>query len=68
MVPCDDGKHLINLDRNLSHFGWVFRKVPGGWPYSVRLATDNEMIYAQLRLLQTQGEAERQKQAAGGAQ
>jgi hypothetical protein len=68
MVPCDDGKHLINLDRNLSHFGWVFRKEPGGWPYSVRLATDHEMIYAQLRLSQTQGVAERQKQAAGGAQ
>ncbi len=34
MVACDDGLHLIQLDENSSHFGWVFRKIQGGLPYS----------------------------------
>lgn len=49
MIPCDDGLHLIQLDENISHYGWVFRKVEGGWPYSVRKATPHEMAHAKAR-------------------
>lgn len=49
MIPCDDGLHLIQLDENISHYGWVFRKVEGGWPYSVRKATEHEMAHAKAR-------------------
>ncbi|MNJ45564.1 hypothetical protein D3C77_406640 [compost metagenome] len=49
MIPCDDGLHLIQLDENMSHYGWVFRKVEGGWPYSVRKATEHEMAHAKAR-------------------
>ncbi|MCE0912613.1 MULTISPECIES: hypothetical protein [Pseudomonas] len=48
-IACDDGLHLIQMDKNLSHYGWVFRKVDGGLPYSVREATPHEMAYAQAR-------------------
>ena len=48
-IPCDDGLHLIQLDENMSHYGWVFRKVEGGWPYSVRKATPQEMTHAKAR-------------------
>ncbi|WP_028941588.1 hypothetical protein [Pseudomonas vranovensis] len=49
MISCDDGLHLIQLDENLSHYGWVFRKVESGWPYSVRKATEHEMAHAKAR-------------------
>lgn len=49
MIPCDDGLHLIQLDENISHYGWVFRKVEGGWPYSVRKATPHEVAHAKAR-------------------
>ncbi|HEY0288532.1 MAG TPA: hypothetical protein VGC62_16235 [Pseudomonas sp.] len=70
MVPCDDGLHLINLDRNLSHYGWVFRKTPGGMPYSTRPATDHEIIFAKQRLLIYQRNAERRATVGseGGAE
>ena len=48
-IACDDGLHLIQMDKNLSHYGWVFRKVDGGLPYSVREATSHEMAHAQAR-------------------
>jgi hypothetical protein len=48
-IACDDGLHLIQMDKNLSHYGWVFRKVNGGLPYSVREATPHEMAHAQAR-------------------
>lgn len=48
-IACDDGLHLIQMDKNLSHYGWVFRKVDGGLPYSVREATSHEMARAQAR-------------------
>ncbi|MDM9607525.1 hypothetical protein [Pseudomonas guariconensis] len=48
-IACDDGLHLIQMDKNLSHYGWVFRKVDGGLPYSVREATSYEMAHAQAR-------------------
>ncbi|WP_238066216.1 hypothetical protein [Pseudomonas shirazica] len=48
-IACDDGLHLIQMDKNLSHYGWVFRKVDGGLPYSVREATPHEMAHAQAR-------------------
>ena len=48
-IACDDGLHLIQMDKNLSHYGWVFRKVDGGLPYSVREATAHEMAHAQAR-------------------
>ncbi|UBM23352.1 hypothetical protein K8374_13160 [Pseudomonas sp. p1(2021b)] len=48
-IACDDGLHLIQMDENLSHYGWVFRKVDGGLPYSVREATPHEMTHAQAR-------------------
>ncbi len=48
-IACDDGQHLIQMDKNLSHYGWVFRKVDGGLPYSVREATPHEMAHAQAR-------------------
>lgn len=49
MIECDDGQHLIQLDENISHYGWVFRKVEGGWLYSVRKATEHEMAHAKAR-------------------
>ncbi|MBH3456691.1 hypothetical protein I5Q41_18590 [Pseudomonas monteilii] len=48
-IACDDGLHLIQMDKNLSHYGWVFRKVDGSLPYSVREATSHEMAHAQAR-------------------
>ncbi|MEB3843940.1 hypothetical protein [Pseudomonas guariconensis] len=48
-IACDDGLHLIQMDKTLSHYGWVFRKVDGGLPYSVREATPHEMAHAQAR-------------------
>lgn len=48
-IACDDGLHLIQMDKNLSHYGWVFRKVDGSLPYSVREATPHEMAHAQAR-------------------
>ncbi len=48
-IACDDGLHLIQMDKNLSHYGWVFRKVDGGLAYSVREATPHEMAHAQAR-------------------
>ncbi|WP_414157441.1 hypothetical protein [Pseudomonas sp. BNK-15] len=48
-IACDDGLHLIQMDKNLSHYGWVFRKIDGGLPYSVREATPHEMAHAQAR-------------------
>ncbi|MGF6392134.1 hypothetical protein [Pseudomonas plecoglossicida] len=48
-IACDDGLHLIQMDKNLSHYGWVFRKVDGGLPYSVRESTSHEMAHAQAR-------------------
>jgi len=48
-IACDDGLHLIQMDKNLSHYGWVFRKVDGGLPYSVREATPHEMAHALAR-------------------
>ncbi|SMC70143.1 hypothetical protein [Pseudomonas sp. URIL14HWK12:I5] len=48
-IACDDGLHLIQMDKNLSHYGWVFRKITGGLPYSVREATSHEMAHAQAR-------------------
>ncbi|MBC3485719.1 hypothetical protein HU750_08545 [Pseudomonas sp. SWRI50] len=48
-IACDDGLHLIQMDKNFSHYGWVFRKVDGGLPYSVREATSHEMAHAQAR-------------------
>ncbi|MCE0967841.1 hypothetical protein [Pseudomonas sp. NMI4491_12] len=48
-IACDDGLHLIQMDKNLSHYGWVFRKVDGGLPYSIREATPHEMAHAQAR-------------------
>ena len=48
-VACDDGLHLIQMDKNLSHYAWVFRKVDGGLPYSVREATPHEMAHAEAR-------------------
>lgn len=48
-IACDDGLHLIQVDKNLSHYGWVFRKINGGLPYSVREATAHEMAHAQAR-------------------
>lgn len=48
-IACDDGLHLIQIDKNLSHYGWVFRKIDGGLPYSVREATPHEMAHAQAR-------------------
>lgn len=48
-IACDDGLHLIQMDKNLSHYGWVFRKVDGGLPYSVREATPHEMAHAEAR-------------------
>ncbi|MGE8466504.1 MAG: hypothetical protein ACN6QE_10300 [Pseudomonas putida] len=48
-IACDDGLHLIQMNKNLRHYGWVFRKVDGGLPYSVREATPHEMAHAQAR-------------------
>ena len=48
-ISCDDGIHLILMDENNDHFGWVFRQVKGGWPYSVRKATEHEMAHARAR-------------------
>ncbi|WP_336848654.1 hypothetical protein [Pseudomonas juntendi] len=48
-IACDDGLHLIQMDKNLSHYGRVFRKVDGGLPYSIREATSHEMAHAQAR-------------------
>ena len=48
-IACDDGLHLIQMDKNLSHYAWVFRKVDGGLPYSVREATPHEMAHAEAR-------------------
>ncbi|GGU53626.1 hypothetical protein GCM10009504_08000 [Pseudomonas laurentiana] len=48
-VSCDDGIHLIQINENYSHYGWVFRKIEGGWPYSVRKATEHEMAHAKAR-------------------
>lgn len=48
-IACDDGLHLIQMDKNLSHYGWVFRNIDGGLPYSVREATPHEMAHAQAR-------------------
>ncbi|WJM94662.1 hypothetical protein QEP73_13750 [Pseudomonas defluvii] len=48
-VSCDDGIHLIQMNENYSHYGWVFRKIEGGWPYSVRKATEHEMAHAKAR-------------------
>ncbi|MBC3484655.1 hypothetical protein HU750_03140 [Pseudomonas sp. SWRI50] len=48
-IACDDGLHLIQMDKKLSHYGWVFRKINGGLPYSVREATPHEMAHAQAR-------------------
>lgn len=48
-IACDDGLHLIQMDKNLTHYGWVFRKVDGCLPYSVREATPHEMAHAQAR-------------------
>ncbi|MEX0292487.1 hypothetical protein AAH995_03970 [Pseudomonas putida] len=48
-IACDDGLHLIQMDKNLSHYGWVFRKVDGSLPYSVREATPHEMAHAHAR-------------------
>lgn len=48
-ITCDDGLHLIQMDRSLSYYGWVFRKIDGGLPYSVRQATPHEMAHAQAR-------------------
>ncbi|HDS1693970.1 TPA: hypothetical protein QEM72_004557 [Pseudomonas putida] len=48
-IACDDGLHLIQMDKNLSHYGWVFKKVDGSLPYSVREATPHEMAHAQAR-------------------
>ncbi|MFJ9993370.1 hypothetical protein ACIQSO_21870 [Pseudomonas putida] len=48
-IACDDGLHLIQMDKNLSHYGWVFRKINGGLPYSVREATAHEMAHALAR-------------------
>lgn len=50
-VECDDGVHQIQMSEQLSHFGWVFRKVPGGLPYSVRLATTSEFQAAKNKQL-----------------
>jgi hypothetical protein len=66
MVLCDDGVHLINLDQSLSHYGWVFRSIKGGWPYSIRPATDHKIIIAKQRLLTLQRQAV--AEADGGAQ
>ncbi|WP_404943566.1 hypothetical protein R1Y13_11005 [Pseudomonas sp. NY8938] len=48
-ISCDDGIHLILMDESNDHFGWVFRQVKGGWPYSVRKATEHEMAHARAR-------------------
>ncbi|AXA25690.1 hypothetical protein [Pseudomonas putida] len=48
-IACDDGLHLIQMNKNLSHYGWVFRKINGGLPYSVREATAHEMAHALAR-------------------
>ena len=48
-IACDDGLHLIQMDESLSHYGWVFRKIDGGMPYSVREATPHEMAHALAR-------------------
>lgn len=48
-ISCDDGIHLILMDESNDHFGWVFRQAKGGWPYSVRKATEHEMAHARAR-------------------
>ena len=48
-ISCDDGIHLILMDESNDHYGWVFRKVKGGWPYSLRKATEHEMAHARAR-------------------
>ncbi|WP_410480728.1 hypothetical protein ACJ70E_16080 [Pseudomonas plecoglossicida] len=48
-ISCDDGIHLILMDESNDHYGWVFRKVNGSWPYSVRKATEHEMAHAKAR-------------------
>jgi len=50
-VACDDGVHLIQMSEQLSHYGWVFRKVDGGLPYSIREATPSELSAAKARVL-----------------
>lgn len=50
-VECDDGLHQIQMSEQLSHYGWVFRKVQGGLPYSVRLATTSEFQAARNKQL-----------------
>ncbi|PWY39046.1 hypothetical protein [Pseudomonas sp. RW405] len=62
-IACDDGLHLIQMDKNLSHYGWVFRKVDGGLPYSVREATPHEMAHAQARQHLRIGVAQTARQA-----